>query len=463
VGFRFRKSVKLLPGIRLNVGLGGASLSLGGRGATLNLSSRGARATVGVPGTGLSYSTKLTGPASSTRRRTTRSTQQLTAEYRRLAAERQYELAQAQVEQMEGELEALLNSWRDTPGLATENDLRAGLTAQSFTEDPPLYEPLDLEAERRGFEHRLRSEVLAVHPRPRYLGYAVIVLGCVLAILIGMMLASSVGPRFRVAAALSLGLLAGLVCHGTLIGRWSRSFNERLSRGLGAWGIHREALERQHAEVTAAAREAHGKAAREWAGRERERISLLTRVLAGDVATIHDVITFSLEAMDFPFETACDIAVATGDASYLRVDLPEIEDVVPEIRLKALKRGTVKEVKRKKSERHDAYAHLAAGLALQLAGNVLSVAPSVQVVHITAYTQRKQRGGHTDDDYVYEVSVTRKFYATMTSDSVDPLNALTQLGARFEMKKDGEFKKIRPPAWVADFFAPDAEVRASSA
>lgn len=61
MGFRFRRSVRLLPGVRLNLGTRGISTSLGGRGATLNLGRRGARATLGIPGTGLSYSTRLSG------------------------------------------------------------------------------------------------------------------------------------------------------------------------------------------------------------------------------------------------------------------------------------------------------------------------------------------------------------------------------------------------------------------
>lgn len=55
--FRFRKSISLGKGLRVNLGKRGASLSLGGRGATVNLSGRGTRTTVGIPGTGLSYST----------------------------------------------------------------------------------------------------------------------------------------------------------------------------------------------------------------------------------------------------------------------------------------------------------------------------------------------------------------------------------------------------------------------
>lgn len=60
MGFRFRKSIRLLPGVRLNLSKSGVSTSIGRRGATVNLSERGARGTVGLPGTGLSYSQDLT-------------------------------------------------------------------------------------------------------------------------------------------------------------------------------------------------------------------------------------------------------------------------------------------------------------------------------------------------------------------------------------------------------------------
>jgi len=63
MGFRFRRSVRLLPGIRLNFSGSGVSTSIGGKGATLNIGRRGARATVGLPGTGLSYSTPVGQPS----------------------------------------------------------------------------------------------------------------------------------------------------------------------------------------------------------------------------------------------------------------------------------------------------------------------------------------------------------------------------------------------------------------
>lgn len=55
MGLRFRKSVKILPGVKLNFSESGASVTVGKRGMSANFSSRGTRTTVGIPGTGLSY------------------------------------------------------------------------------------------------------------------------------------------------------------------------------------------------------------------------------------------------------------------------------------------------------------------------------------------------------------------------------------------------------------------------
>lgn len=58
MGLRFRRSVKIMPGVRVNLGKKGASVSVGRRGANMTMGKNGVRTTVGLPGTGLSY-TKL--------------------------------------------------------------------------------------------------------------------------------------------------------------------------------------------------------------------------------------------------------------------------------------------------------------------------------------------------------------------------------------------------------------------
>lgn len=57
MGLRFRKSIGLGKGIRLNLGKGSVGISAGVKGAHVSAnSSRGVTSTVGAPGTGLSYS-----------------------------------------------------------------------------------------------------------------------------------------------------------------------------------------------------------------------------------------------------------------------------------------------------------------------------------------------------------------------------------------------------------------------
>lgn len=64
MGFRlrFRRSIKILPGVKWNISKGGSSLTFGGRGFRHTIGKRGARTTVGIPGTGVSY-TKLHRPS----------------------------------------------------------------------------------------------------------------------------------------------------------------------------------------------------------------------------------------------------------------------------------------------------------------------------------------------------------------------------------------------------------------
>ena len=58
MGFRFRKSINLGTGLRINLSKGMPSLSVGRRGATLNVNRDGVRSTFGLPGSGLSYQTR---------------------------------------------------------------------------------------------------------------------------------------------------------------------------------------------------------------------------------------------------------------------------------------------------------------------------------------------------------------------------------------------------------------------
>lgn len=64
MGLRFRRSVRLFPGVRLNFSRSGVSTTVGVRGASMTLGQQGAHLNLGLPGTGLSYRTRISPPAS---------------------------------------------------------------------------------------------------------------------------------------------------------------------------------------------------------------------------------------------------------------------------------------------------------------------------------------------------------------------------------------------------------------
>jgi len=58
MGFRFRKSIKLGGGFRLNLSKGGLGISGGVKGVRVGIGPRGVRTSLSIPGTGTSYVTE---------------------------------------------------------------------------------------------------------------------------------------------------------------------------------------------------------------------------------------------------------------------------------------------------------------------------------------------------------------------------------------------------------------------
>ena len=68
MGLRFRKSIKIAPGLKINLNKNSVSATVGTRGAHYTINSKGKKtASVGIPGTGLSY-TSTSGSSSSNSR-----------------------------------------------------------------------------------------------------------------------------------------------------------------------------------------------------------------------------------------------------------------------------------------------------------------------------------------------------------------------------------------------------------
>ena len=105
MGLRFRKSIKIAPGVRLNLNKKSTSLSFGGKGLRYSINSRGRRtSSVGIPGTGLSYvSTSSSGKSYKTKAYQTH--RNLQNQAKNLQREQEKEWAQYEVQLFENQCE----------------------------------------------------------------------------------------------------------------------------------------------------------------------------------------------------------------------------------------------------------------------------------------------------------------------------------------------------------------------
>ncbi|MCG3686962.1 DUF4236 domain-containing protein [Aliarcobacter butzleri] len=59
MAFRFRKSIKIIPGVRVNLSSKGASLNVGPRGSSFSIGKQGIYSNVSIPGMGISFRKKI--------------------------------------------------------------------------------------------------------------------------------------------------------------------------------------------------------------------------------------------------------------------------------------------------------------------------------------------------------------------------------------------------------------------
>ncbi|MFZ7936268.1 DUF4236 domain-containing protein, partial [Bacillus thuringiensis] len=70
MGFKFRRSVKIAPGVKINLSNKGAGVSVGGKGARVSVGPSGTRFSSSIPGTGLSYEKRLSNKNNKKKRNT---------------------------------------------------------------------------------------------------------------------------------------------------------------------------------------------------------------------------------------------------------------------------------------------------------------------------------------------------------------------------------------------------------
>lgn len=390
MALRFRKSVRLAPGLRLNLGTRGASLSAGPRGASITFGRNGLFGNVGIPGTGLSYRTRLDGRKEQSPR-LPQSTKQphipVTATITSAGAllltrpdggrlpdiDRAVALKQNRVAFLDllDERARDLNNWINcllVPHLETP--------APDMDVRPFAAEPFMLPKPEK--------------PEPGEVGY----------------LESWFGGREKA----NIQFQEELSTYRSIISEW-------------------RAAEENHSVAQQAAAMRHA----------------LWR--SGDRNAAQTKFEERLTAISWPRETLISYQFLSEEFQ-ADIDLPEVEDMPGET-AKVLRKDMSIEMTRKgETERRRDYATHVHSIGFRVAGEAFAAMPTLRSVLISGFSQRiSSATGREEEEYLYSARIDRSGWEQIDfnrPDVIDPADALARFELRRDMTRTGVFKPIVP-------------------
>ncbi|KAB2960698.1 MAG: DUF4236 domain-containing protein [Candidatus Methylomirabilis oxygeniifera] len=396
MGLRFRRSVKLAPGVRMNFSGSGVSWTLGPRGASVGIGKRGTYFNTGIPGTGFYARERMAGSRAGNRARASSYSNisvsvgvaddgtvyfqdaegKPLAEHLINTAKKQQgdairDLIQQKCDEINAQIEALGEIHVDTPN----PNVKLQYQPQEFPESPPT------------------------KPGPKKPG---------------------------------------------LMGMFFKSGRERIER-------ENQARERQFEEDL----EKWRAAKYQFDEAEEHRKDVIERGIYTNVEMMENFLEENLQSIVWPRETILSTEILdNGKRVFVDVDLPELEGM-PSKTASAPQRGyklSVKEMSATQIQR--LYMRHVHGIGFRIIGETFGALPNAQEVVLSAYSQRPDRTtGHVTDEYLYSVRVTRASWSRINFDNLqnlDVVDALTQFDLKRNMTKTGAFKPIEP-------FTPNAQ------
>jgi hypothetical protein len=443
--FKFRKSIRIAPGVRLSLGKRGLGLSAGVKGLRASIGSRGLGITTGIPGTGISHTSYLGGGGRSSGGRSAyRELQREQREQERerraavKAQEKAAALAAARTEHVAHE--AMLQSLRTVLSGRTRSPFpwsevvapRGAFRRVEFRE--PAFEAAEaVIGDRTNRRHPIYGWGIGV-----VVGVAA-ALYCVLSAV--AVAASTGGPvRWAGAGVFVLGALFALgFAAGLGLGLW-----RALARRPAERARVIEELREEHAEAvrrdTRAHEAAQDAAHAEWDGEEAAREVLRTAVTRGDAEPLAALLEDELSDEPFPVPVVCDVEFEGCSVVTITVELPELDDV-PEERTSLTSTGKLSTKKMSQKDRVSIYEDLCCGVALRLAYEAFRVLPMVERVRVEGGFLHVDARGAEADAVALRFEVPRATFESLGLDRVDPSDCVRSIGA-FSCSRRGELSPV---------------------
>lgn len=393
MGFRFKKIIKIAPGVKLNISKSGISTSLGGRGATLNLGKRGVMGTVGLPGTGLSYSKHLSSRPSNF------STQ------------------------------SPVNNPIPIPsGLILDDAGKA-----FFVDDrSDIYPPKQQGQLKRAYPEELQIFLSEKASEANRTTEKI----------------ENIQEYFQIP---SYFLEIPPVETFPYSPPDSQAILEEVKRRNGFSFFNQQRVAQEADSLYQTAFREYHQNKRDWDAHQmkmqqefRSILAIKEQAATGDIPSMERLLEKILGNINAPIHFSGSYEVEFSGGVWLDIDLPEIEEI-PDTVSSVLKSGAMSTKKKTMKKVKEDYSRLVSGIALILSVHVFTLLPTVETIVISGYTQRRDKAtGIINDDYIYSLLVQRNVFHSLNIQHVDPLDSFQNFQPIAMVTNSLDWKTITP-------------------
>lgn len=449
---RFRKSVKLGPGVKLNFSKRGISTTLGPRGCTTSFGKRGVYQNVGIPGTGLSYRTKIAGGGSG-KRKTNKST--------------------SNGSHKSAELPKAVREWqaytgKQNPGVALHMDEYGEITFRDES-GIEITDPTLISIIKRTNQYKEQIAQLKVQ-QINEVAHKVQQMQQDDAAFVEIYLQSpTVLKRPYYEAQLNRlepmryepkAFPTPMPTQETITTALSREadrnvkgapwklrklreeyfnahYQERFTAAMAQWQTEKDAFDRSEIE-TAKQRNAEYQAEYELLKRSFEG------ALRGDADYIESAAEEWIAECELPVEIGTQFEYRENDHCLMvDLDLPEIEDLPTEV-ASQLANGNIKIKEKTQKALRAEYASCVFGLVIFVAANLFNTSPEIERITISGYTQRNNKDGYAVNDYILSTRFVREKFYCLDYSAIDPEEFCQRFENRCKLTVTKIFKTIEP-------------------
>lgn len=396
MALRFRKSIKLAPGIRWNFSGSGTSWTIGPRGASVGIGKRGTYLNTGIPGTGLFARERLGGGSARS-----------TASY----ASQPPAPSNTSVSMTCGISDDGTLSFKDASGNAVPEHLVEIAKKQN----------------RDAIQGLIQTKCDEINGQVEVLGR----LHCDTP-------DCKVAPKFQTPPFDSQQPTAPIP---KIPGFFDKLFKSRAARI--------EATNKAEATAYDANYQAWINEKLDFEANVSERRNFVENRIHTDVSAMEKFLEESLQDITWPRETSVDFDINDGGVTVLLdVDLPELEDMPNKVAA-VPSRGvklSVKEMAAGKVQK--LYSDHVHSITFRLIGEVFAALPAAQCVIFSGYSQRRNKStGQLSNEYLISVRAQRVDWQNIDFKGLNAIDAAQAL-SRFELIRDqlksGAFREITP-------------------